>query len=245
MKMNRPLMLAGSALAALALGACSSSPKAAPGAPATRQPATQSATPAAAASPAEAQTVAAAKSAAKTYFGLYGAGQYAAVYPMIAPKYRRHIKQAVWVGVHAACPSAAAGLSYKISDPIPAGSSTVVFTVSLAGVASSLGSEQVTMSYTAGRWTSTRPTCRSTVATLSPRPSPPPKPAASALAEALPSSRRPLPPSGGGSASARAVAGGTGRSLLLANLVRAGLELQRTGCQRRCTRNYGGRRQDR
>ena len=153
MKMNQPLMLAGTALATLALAACGSSPKAAaPGAPATSQPATQSATPAAAASPAEAQTVAAAKSAAKTYFGLYGAGQYAAVYPMIAPKYRRHIKQAVWVGVHAACPSAAAGLSYKISDPIPAGSSTVIFTVSLAGVASSLGSEQVTMSYTGGRW---------------------------------------------------------------------------------------------
>jgi hypothetical protein len=95
---------------------------------------------------------AAAKAAAVTYFDLYAAGQYAAVYPMIAPTDRKLIRQTVWVAVHRACrPSTAAGLTYKVTHPILAGS-IAVLTVGFSGAAAALGSEQITFSYASGSW---------------------------------------------------------------------------------------------
>jgi hypothetical protein len=94
----------------------------------------------------------AAASTAAAYFGFYGAGQYAAVYPMIAPAARRSISETVWIRLHEECRSSAtAGLSYRVTDPILAGRTAVV-TVGYAGAAASLGSEQVTFVYTSGKW---------------------------------------------------------------------------------------------
>ncbi len=99
----------------------------------------------------EPETAAAALSAANSFFALYGAGQYAAVYPMIAPTDRAVIRESVWTGVHRKCESAAAGLSYKVSHPVLSGATAVV-TVGLTGVASAIGSEQATFTYSGGRW---------------------------------------------------------------------------------------------
>ncbi len=110
------------------------------------------ASPAASSSPAEPETAAAALSAAKAYFALYAAGQYAAVYPMIAPTDRGQISESVWVALHRKCVShATAGLSYSVTSPVLAGT-TVVVTVSLAGIASSIGSEQISFTYSGGQW---------------------------------------------------------------------------------------------
>lgn len=96
-------------------------------------------------------TATAAKSAAKAFFSLYAAGQYAATYPLLDPQARRRIPEATWVTVHDRCKGTAAGLSYKMGTPTLAGRSAVM-SVSLAGAASSLGSEEVTFVYRGGRW---------------------------------------------------------------------------------------------
>lgn len=100
---------------------------------------------------AEPVTAAAAKSAAETYFGLYAAGQYAAVYPMISPAARRIIRESVWTGLHERCRPTTATLTYKVAHPILAGTIAVV-TVGYAGGAASLGSEQITFTYVDGKW---------------------------------------------------------------------------------------------
>lgn len=120
--------------------------------PATSAPPTATITPAPSPSPAAPETKAAAKAAAITYFDLYSAGQYAAIYPMIDPADRSHIKETVWVGVHEQCKNtASSGLTYAVSHPILAGS-TAVLTVGLAGVGAALGSEQVSFVYSGGQW---------------------------------------------------------------------------------------------
>jgi hypothetical protein len=113
--------------------------------------ATTSPQPPATAVPSEPVTAAAARSAAESYFALYGAGQYAAVYPMISPADQAFITPGIWTGLHAACPSKAAGLSYTVSRPVLAGD-VAVFSVGLAGAASALGSEQVTFTYSGSKW---------------------------------------------------------------------------------------------
>lgn len=101
---------------------------------------------------AEPVTKAAARSAAKAYFALYGAGQYAAVYPMIVPSSRRYISKSVWVRLHVACKNpASAGLTYRVTHPVLAGRVAVV-SVGFAGAASALGSEQQTFTYVSGKW---------------------------------------------------------------------------------------------
>jgi hypothetical protein len=117
---------------------------AAPTAASTSAPAV----PSASAAPA---TAAAAKAAATTYFSLYAAGQYAATYPLLDPLARRRIPEATWVTVHQHCRSSTSGLSYKVGKATQAGNSAVM-SVSLAGVASSLGSEEVTFVYRGGGW---------------------------------------------------------------------------------------------
>jgi hypothetical protein len=96
-------------------------------------------------------TAAAAKSAATAFFSLYAAGQYPATYPLLDPLARRRIPEATWVTVHQRCKGTASGLSYKVGTPTLAGRSAVM-SVSLAGVASSLGSEEVTFVYRGGQW---------------------------------------------------------------------------------------------
>jgi len=95
-------------------------------------------------------TGAAARSAATSYFDLYAAGQYAAAYELLSPAAQKVIKERVWVRVHQEC-RGTPGLAYKVTRPVLAGSIAVV-NVSLAGAASSLGSEEQSFAYRGGRW---------------------------------------------------------------------------------------------
>lgn len=129
-----------------------SAPDSSKQAPAASSSATVSAQPSASSAPVAPDTAAAAKSAAETYFGLYAAGQYGAVYPMIAPAPRSSIREGVWVGLHARCwRLTTATLSYKVTHPILDGPIAVV-TVGYAGAAAALGSEQITFKYAGGHW---------------------------------------------------------------------------------------------
>jgi hypothetical protein len=95
------------------------------------------------------ETAAGALSAADTYFALYGAGQYAAVYPLIAPADRAVIAESVWTGLHQSCP--VPGLTYQVKTPLVSGAMAVM-AVGYSGAASAIGSEQVTFAYSGGRW---------------------------------------------------------------------------------------------
>lgn len=98
----------------------------------------------------EPETAAGALAAASSYFALYGAGQYAAVYPLIAPAARALIPESVWTGLHQQC-GQKSGLSYKVAHPVLSGP-TAVMSVGFTGAASAIGSEQVTFTYSGGRW---------------------------------------------------------------------------------------------
>ena len=112
--------------------------------------ATTSASATATASAAQPETASAARSVAKQYFGLYSAGQFAASYALLAPSARRAVSEATWVAVHQGCPAQAAGLAYNVSKATMTGNTAIV-TVSLAGVAASLGSVSQALTYSAGR----------------------------------------------------------------------------------------------
>ena len=96
-------------------------------------------------------TAAAARSAAQDLFALYAAGQYTAVYPLLDAQTRTEVPEHKWVAVHEDCRSPASGLSYKVGKPVMAGQ-IAVMTVSLDGVASSLGSEEESFVYQDGGW---------------------------------------------------------------------------------------------
>jgi hypothetical protein len=68
---------------------------------------------------------------------------------MLAPSARAAATEGTWVGAHAACDTQT--LAYSVTRPTLAGDTAVV-NVSLAGTAASLGSEEQTMTYSAGRW---------------------------------------------------------------------------------------------
>jgi hypothetical protein len=118
----------------------------------TTAPASAAPAASAAAGPAAAPiTPAAAHSAATAFFSLYAAGQYAATYPLLAPLARRRIPETTWVIVHQRCRGSVAGLSYKVGKATLAGRSAVM-SVSLAGAAATLGSEEVSFVYRDGKW---------------------------------------------------------------------------------------------
>lgn len=151
--MRTQARLVGAAAAVAALAGCSGSPAGYSKAVTTINPAgtpSPSAQPVAAAGPAEPVTASAADSAARAYFALYGAGEYAAVYPMIAPADRIKIRESVWIGLHNACKKTT-GLTYAVKHPVLTGDIAVV-SVGFAGAASSLGTEQITFVYTGGKW---------------------------------------------------------------------------------------------
>lgn len=139
------------AAALIATAACSSTPAV----PATSATTAGVAAPTAAASSprtaAQPDTAAAATAVAKQYFGLYSAGQFALSWRLLAPSVQRSVSKATWVAVHQGCPAQAAGLSYEVKDATVTGNTAVV-TVSLAGVAASIGSESEALTYSAGRW---------------------------------------------------------------------------------------------
>jgi hypothetical protein len=135
-------------VAVLALAGCGGQGATTSSPPAASPVAAPAPSPAPAATP---DTAAAARSAAEAMFALYGAGQYAAVYPMLSAQARAAVPEHKWVAVHEKCPPQAAGLAYKVGKPVMAGQTAVV-AVSLAGVASSLGSEEESFVYQSGGW---------------------------------------------------------------------------------------------
>lgn len=98
---------------------------------------------------AEPATAAGAVAAARQYFALYRAGEYAALYPMIAPADRAVLAETVWTGLQRTC-AQAKGLRYSVSHPVLSGA-TASMSVAFAG-ASANGTEQVTFTYSGGRW---------------------------------------------------------------------------------------------
>lgn len=103
------------------------------------------------ASTAQPETAAEASAVARQYFGLYSAGQFALSWTLLAPSAQRSVSKATWVAVHQGCPAQSAGLAYEVKDTTVTGNTAVV-TVSLAGVAASIGSESEAFTYSAGRW---------------------------------------------------------------------------------------------
>jgi hypothetical protein len=100
---------------------------------------------------AQPETRAAPATVAKQYFGLYSAGQFALSWTLLAPSAQHSVSKATWVAVHQGCPAQSAGLAYEVKDTMVTGNTAVV-TVSLAGVAASIGSESEAFTYSAGRW---------------------------------------------------------------------------------------------
>jgi hypothetical protein len=125
------------AAAVIAIAACSSSPSSTPASTSTT-------------SAAQPETATAAKAAAARFFGLYSASQFAAAWTLLPPSTRRAIPQGTWVAVHNECRSAAAGLTFKITDvKLTGGTATVTYT--LIGAPSSFSATQG-LSYSQGQW---------------------------------------------------------------------------------------------
>ena len=141
----RKLALIPVALGVAALAACSSGAPSSSAPPAATQAASSSA-------PAVPDTAAAAKSAAKSFFALYSAGQYGAAWQYLTAADKTEAPLSVYKAVHAGCPSKAAGLAYSIKDATMAGK-TAVITYGLSGAAGALGSATMAETWTPSGWT--------------------------------------------------------------------------------------------
>jgi hypothetical protein len=139
------LKLTATIAAVISLTACGNAAVSSPPAPATSP-----ASPAAAHHAAEPATAAGARAAAVRYFDLYAAHQYAASWPMLSHAARRDVSRNSWTKIHQECITTS-GLAYKIGHIVLAGHTAVV-KVSLAGVASKLGSEEQSFAYQHGKW---------------------------------------------------------------------------------------------
>ena len=146
----RHVLVRGALIAAAVLtaAACSSGT---PAGPAASTATTTPTPPAAVASTAQPETAAGATAVAKQYLGLTSASQFAAAWGFLAPSAQRTVSQATWVAVHQGCPSESAGLAYEVKDMTVTGDTAIV-TVSLSGVAASIGSESEALTYSAGHW---------------------------------------------------------------------------------------------
>jgi hypothetical protein len=113
----------------------------------TAAPAVASSTPAG-----QPETPAGAQAAARTFFALYAAGQYAAAYPSLDSAFRASVPEAKWVAVHQQCTSSTSGLSYEVGAPVMAGTAAAVMKVSLSGAAAAIGREEITFDYESGSW---------------------------------------------------------------------------------------------
>lgn len=148
----RHVLVRGALIAAAVLtaAACSSGTPAGPAA-STATAITTPTSPAAVASTAQPETAAQATAVAKQYLGLTSASQFAAAWGLLAPSAQRTVSQVTWVAVHQGCPAESAGLAYEVKDTTVTGDTAIV-TVSLSGVAASIGSESEALTYSAGRW---------------------------------------------------------------------------------------------
>jgi hypothetical protein len=133
------------AAAALTAG-CGASGAAAPAAPARAVSTSPSAS-----APVPPATAKGARRTAATYFALNSAGQYAALYPLLAQAARRKVGRHTWIAVHNGCPAASKGLADKIKHVTLAGH-TAVITITVDGALSKLGSATEVFKYHHGKW---------------------------------------------------------------------------------------------
>jgi hypothetical protein len=162
MKPTIAVIVATTAIAftAIAIAGCSSGQSPADITPSVQSESTaaSSAAPVAASSASSAAPVAApvtssaVRAAATAYFHLYGAGRYAATWPLLSLATRRAIPERVWVRVHDECVSHAGKLAYKVGQVELAGKTAVVSVSSAGAAASALGSEAQAFAYAGGRW---------------------------------------------------------------------------------------------
>jgi hypothetical protein len=101
--------------------------------------------------PATPDTAAAAKSAAAAFFALYSAGQWQATWQRLAPADQKIAPEKLYVDLHDACPSQAAGLAYKIESVTLSGKAAVV-TYTIPVVEKEFGSATIAEDWTASGW---------------------------------------------------------------------------------------------
>jgi hypothetical protein len=99
--------------------------------------------------PVSPQVRAGARAAAAQFYGLYSASQFTAFWNLLSPATKRQISRNIWVSVHDACPSAAAGESRIIKAVTVFGSSAIV-TEAITGA--SHGTTEDVFSYANGHW---------------------------------------------------------------------------------------------
>jgi hypothetical protein len=97
------------------------------------------------------QMKAGARAAAAQFYDLYSASRFAAFWNLLAPTTKRQVSRHVWVSVHDACPSVAAGKTRIIKAVTVFGSAAIV-TEAIAGASSKLHTAQDVFNYANGHW---------------------------------------------------------------------------------------------
>jgi hypothetical protein len=92
-----------------------------------------------------------ARAAAAQFYGLYSAGQFAAVWDLLSPATKRYVPRRVWVSVHDACPTTGAGKSRVIKAVTVFGSAAIT-TEATAGAAAKVHTAEDVFTYAHGRW---------------------------------------------------------------------------------------------
>jgi len=95
------------------------------------------------------QMVASARAAAEQFYRLYAARRYTSLWNLLAPATRHEVVKRAWVGVHEACPSAAAGKSRVIKAVTVFGNAAII-SEAVAGAAPDAAED--VFNYTNGRW---------------------------------------------------------------------------------------------
>jgi hypothetical protein len=99
----------------------------------------------------EPRTKAGVRAAAAKFYSLYSASQFAASWDLLSPATQREVPRAVWVGVHAGCPSLSGGTDRVIKSVLVFGNAAIV-TETLAGAESRLGKKHDVFNYSDGHW---------------------------------------------------------------------------------------------
>lgn len=101
---------------------------------------------AAPAAPVSSTMRAGASAAAAHFYDLYSASQFSALWDLLTPTAKREVSKTAWVGVHDACPGAAAGKSRTIRAVTAFGSAAII-TETIAG-----GTAEDVFNYAGGHW---------------------------------------------------------------------------------------------
>jgi hypothetical protein len=101
--------------------------------------------------PASPQMKAGARAAAAKFYGLYSTSQFAVFWNLLAPTTKRQIPRRVWVSVHEACPSAAAGKPRVIKAVTVFGDAAIV-TEAIVVTALKPDTAEDVFNYADGHW---------------------------------------------------------------------------------------------